>query len=157
MRSFTGFGFALVAVPVLSLFMPPTEVVVLSASLALAISLLGWGSFRHIVSLRELAPLLLSAGLGTVAGALLLTLISQTLFQVCVGISVLLACAGIVAARPAQPVRWRVLPWLSGLLSGLMNGALAIPGPPMILYAMLTEFDPQRSRTRRIALDACND
>jgi uncharacterized membrane protein YfcA len=27
-----------------------------------------------------------------------------------------------------------------------MNGALAIPGPPMIVYALLTEFDPRRSR-----------
>lgn len=151
LRSFTGFGFALVAVPVLALFMPPTEVVVLSASLAMAISLLGWGSFRRVVNLREMAPLLLSAGLGTAIGALLLTLIPQSLFQACVGISVLLACAGIVAARPPRPVPWPVLPWLSGLLSGLMNGALAIPGPPMILHAMLTEFDPQRSRALLMA------
>jgi uncharacterized membrane protein YfcA len=27
-----------------------------------------------------------------------------------------------------------------------MNGALAIPGPPMIVYAMLTEVEPRRSR-----------
>ncbi|MDC0173242.1 hypothetical protein OAK26_05785 [Gammaproteobacteria bacterium] len=34
----------------------------------------------------------------------------------------------------------------TGLLSGLMNGALAIPGPPMIIYVMLTEPVPERSR-----------
>ena len=39
LRSFTGFGFALAAVPVYSLFLPPTQAVVLSASLALAIGI----------------------------------------------------------------------------------------------------------------------
>ena len=32
-----------------------------------------------------------------------------------------------------------------------MNGALAIPGPPMILHAMQTEFDPRRSRALLMA------
>jgi uncharacterized membrane protein YfcA len=45
----------------------------------------------------------------------------------------------------------RGLSWLAGLLSGLMNGALAIPGPPIIIYAMLTELDPIRSRALLMA------
>ena len=35
---------------------------------------------------------------------------------------------------------------MAGLLSGLLNGAFAIPGPPVIVYAMATEPDPARSR-----------
>ena len=151
LRSFTGFGFALVAVPALSLFMPPTEVVVLSAAMALSISIMGMRSFRGVVSLREMLPLLLMSGLGTAAGALVLTSIPVDLFQLCVGLSVLIACLGIMASRPKQPVPWPGLPWLAGLLSGLMNGAFAIPGPPMIIYAMLTELDPARSRALLMA------
>lgn len=146
LRSFTGFGFALIAVPVFALFMPPAEVVVLSSAMAFTLSLLSVHSFSSIVSLREMKPLLVMSAAGTVLGAYTLASIPWDLFQLCVGISVLIACAGIVASRPEKPLRGRMLPWLAGLSSGLMNGALAIPGPPMIIYVMLTEFDPARSR-----------
>lgn len=62
------------------------------------------------------------------------------------GIAVLLACLGVTQSRPATPVDSPALTGCAGLLSGLMNGALAVPGPPMIVYALLTEFDPARSR-----------
>jgi uncharacterized protein len=140
-----------VAVPVLALFMLPTEVVVLSSALALTISLLSLRSFYQVISWRALLPLLLMSALGTAVGALALTLIPVALFQFCVGLSVLAACLGIVARRPEAPLRCPGLAWLAGLLSGLMNGALAIPGPPMIIYAMLTEFDPARSRALLMA------
>jgi uncharacterized membrane protein YfcA len=146
LRSFTGFGFALAAVPVFSIFLSPAEAVVLSSSLALAISLLSLRSYWGIVSLREMVPLLSMSWLGTVLGVVLLTGISVALFQLWVGVSVLLACLGITLSRPARPWKNPFLSWATGLLSGLMNGALAIPGPPMIVYAMLTEFDPRRSR-----------
>ncbi|MEH6584297.1 MAG: sulfite exporter TauE/SafE family protein [Halioglobus sp.] len=146
LRSFTGFGFALAAVPVFSMFLPPAEAVVLSSSLALAISLLSLPSYWGIVSLREMVPLVSTSLLGTMVGAALLTGISVALFQLWVGLSVLLACLGITLSRPAKPLKNPALPWATGGLSGLMNGALGIPGPPMIIFAMLTEFDPRRSR-----------
>jgi uncharacterized membrane protein YfcA len=49
-------------------------------------------------------------------------------------------------SRPDNPVDSPALTGCAGLLSGLMNGALAIPGPAMILYALLTQPDPIRSR-----------
>jgi uncharacterized membrane protein YfcA len=146
LRSFTGFGFALAAVPAFSLFLSPAEAVVLSASLALAISLLSLPSYRGVISLRDMAPLVSMSWLGTMAGAAVLTGISVALFQLFVGLSVILACLGVTVSRPARPWKNPLLPWSMGLLSGLMNGALAIPGPPMIVYAMLTEFEPRRSR-----------
>ena len=146
LRSFTGFGFALAAVPVFSMFLPPAEAVVLSSSLALAIGLLSLPSYWGVISLREMAPLLSMSWLGTMIGAAVLTGLSVALFQLWVGLSVLFACLGITLSRPTRPWNNRFLTWATGLLSGLMNGALAIPGPPMIIYAMLTEFEPRRSR-----------
>jgi uncharacterized protein len=146
LRSFTGFGFALAAVPVFSMFLPPAEAVVLTSSLALAISLLSLPSFWGVIKLREIVPLLSMSWLGTVLGALLLASLSVALFQLWVGLSVLFATLAITVSRPASPWKNPVLPWGTGLLSGLMNGALAIPGPPMIVYAMLTEFEPRRAR-----------
>jgi len=146
LRSFTGFGFALAAVPLFSMILAPTEVVVLSASLALTLSLISLPSYRGIIKPRELLPLVSMSLVGTALGVVLLGGFSVSLFRLLVGVSVIFACLGITLSRPAQPLKYPGLGWLTGLASGLMNGALAIPGPPMIVYAMMTEFEPRRSR-----------
>jgi len=146
LRGFTGFGFALVAVPVFSLIMAPTEAVVLSALLTLTISLVGIRSYWGVVPLKPMWPLVLMALVGTVAGTWVVTVISVSEFQLWAGLSVILACLGMSLFRPSERPLHPAFAWLTGLLSGLMNGALAIPGPPMIIYAMLQEPQPQRSR-----------
>ena len=151
MRSFTGFGFALCAVPVFSLFLLPTQAVVLSASLTLSISLLSLRTYWGVVPLRPMVPLVAMALLGTAAGAALLSRISVTQFQLWVGIAVILACFGLTFFRPGKRGLSPVMAGTTGLMSGLMNGAFAIPGPPMIIYAMATEPQPERSRGHRRA------
>jgi uncharacterized membrane protein YfcA len=146
MRSFTGFGFALCAVPVFSLFLLPTQSVVLSASLTLSISLLSLRTYWGVVPLRPMLPLVAMALLGTAAGAALLTTISVAQFQLWVGLAVIMACFGLTFFHPGKRGLSPVLAGITGLFSGLMNGAFAIPGPPMIIYAMATEPQPRRSR-----------
>lgn len=146
MRAFTGFGFGLTAVPVFSLIMPPTQAVVLSASLTLAVSLLTLRSYWGRYPLRNMAPMLALSALGTGLGAWTLDAISPEQFRLWIGLSVIAAC--VVLARYAPRPR-EALPGVGaavGLGSGLLNGAFAIPGPPVIIYAMATESDPARSR-----------
>ena len=146
LRSFTGFGFALAVVPVFAVFLPPAEVVGLAASLSLVLGLVSVRIWWGVFSIREILPLILLAWMGTALGTFLLTGMSGGNFQFWAGIAVLLACLGIALSRPVTPVDSPALTGCAGLLSGLMNGALAVPGPPMIVYALLTEFDPARSR-----------
>lgn len=146
MRAFTGFGFALTAVPVFSLIMAPTEAVVLSASLTLAVSLLTLNTYWGQFPLRPMLPMLGAALLGSFAGAGLLSVISPRQFQLWIGLSVVAASLALSVYRPG---RQRSKPWLggaTGALSGLLNGAFAIPGPPVIIYAVATEPEPARSR-----------
>ncbi|MGB1159362.1 MAG: sulfite exporter TauE/SafE family protein [Porticoccaceae bacterium] len=146
LRAFTGFGFALAVVPVFAMFLAPAEVVVLAASLSLVLGMVSVRTWWGLFSVREILPLITLAWVGTVVGVYLLTGMSQGSFQLWVGIAVLLACLAVTLSKPANPVDSSALRGGAGLLSGLMNGALAVPGPPMIVYALLTEFDPARSR-----------
>lgn len=146
LRAFTGFGFALAAVPVFALLMPPTETVVLSASLALAVNLLTLRSYWGVFPLRPLLPMLGLAGVGTWLGTQLLGQFSPQQFRTWIGVAVIAACALLAFYRPQHH---RHGPWLggmTGMVSGLLNGAFAIPGPPVIVYAMATEPQPARSR-----------
>ncbi len=146
MRAFTGFGFALTAVPVFSLFMPPTQAVVLSASLTLAVSLLTLRTFWGAYPLKPMVPLVVMSALGTAVGAWGLHFISPVQFSLWVGLAVIGACVGLGVYRPRERRPSGGLAGSVGLGSGLLNGAFAMPGPPVIIYAVATEPQPERSR-----------
>ncbi|TXS90167.1 sulfite exporter TauE/SafE family protein [Parahaliea aestuarii] len=148
MRAFTGFGFALAAVPVFSMIMPPTQAVVLSASLTLAVSLLTLKTYWGQYPLRPMLPMLSLSLLGTLVGASLLAGLSPAQFQLWIGLAVVSASLALTLYRPAQEgprpgARWRAA---AGAASGVLNGAFAIPGPPVVVYAVAAESDPGRAR-----------
>lgn len=146
LRSFTGFGFGLAAVPVFALFMAPTQAVVLSTSLTLVISLLTLRTFWGEFPLKPLLPMLAMCLLGTVFGAVVLSGVSPQQFRLWIGLCVIAACLVLSGYTPRHHEPGVLLGGVTGLASGVMNGAFAIPGPPVIIYAMATVPEPRRSR-----------
>ena len=147
LRAFTGFGFGLAAVPVFSLLMAPTQAVVLSTSLTFTISLLTLRTYWGQYPVRPLLPLLALALVGTVVGGLLLGGFNPRQFQFWIGLTVILVCVVLSLYRPRQHEPGALVNSATGFASGVMNGAFAIPGPPVIIYAMATQTDPARSRS----------
>jgi hypothetical protein len=145
-RSFSGFGFALMAVPVFSLFLTPGESVVLSAILTLAISALTyrawWGKFPTDAA----APMIAGSVVGTAVGVFFLSNASVDQFRLWIGLSVIVGCIALARFKPKERPASQPLSAGTGVASGLMNGAFAIPGPPVILFVMATIHDPTRSR-----------
>ena len=72
--------------------------------------------------------------------------IDQNLFRILVGTIVIFAGLFLSLYIPKSQVNSRFLEANGGLFAGLMNGAFAIPGPPIIIYAMFAEPEPNRSR-----------
>jgi len=145
-RAFTGFGFALAAVPAFSLLMAPTQAVVLSVMLTLAVSLFTLKTFWGQLPLKPMMPMISFSLVGTMLGAGLLGGISAQSFQLWIGLSVIAACLLLTFYRPTHLAGGAVLGSVAGLLSGLMNGAFAIPGPPIVVYAVATQSDPDKTR-----------
>ena len=147
LRAFTGFGFGLAAVPVFALFMPPTQAVVLSSSLTFAISLFSLRTYWGEYPVKSLLPMLAMALVGTAVGVTLLASLDARQFQLWVGIAVIATCLVLTRYRPRQRQPVVGTGGAAGLLSGLLNGAFAMPGPPVIIYALATQPDPGRSRS----------
>lgn len=146
MRAFSGFGFALMAVPVFSLFLPPADSVVLAALLTLVVSGLTYKAWWGQFDWRHYLPMLGGSILGTGVGVLFLAQASSAEFQLWIGITVVIACAVLARYKPAAERGSPGTAGVTGIASGLMNGAFAIPGPPVIVYVMMTIADPARSR-----------
>jgi uncharacterized membrane protein YfcA len=151
LRSFTGFGFALAAVPSFAFFLTPSQAVVLSASLALVLGLQTWPQHVGKFAVRPLWPLYLMAVVGTIVGASLLQRFTAGIFHLTIGITVIIASIVLTRFHPRRRQVGIPARGFAGLCSGLINGAFAIPGPPIVIYVMATETDPARSRAFMIS------
>jgi uncharacterized membrane protein YfcA len=147
LRAFTGFGFALAAVPVFSMLMPPLEAVVLSVMLTLAVSVSTLRTYWGETPIKPMLPMIVASLLGTLVGAMFLGSVSTDSFQLWVGLSVIAACAVLTFYKPAPKPGSASVGALAGLSSGLLNGVFAIPGPPMVVYAVATQPSAIQARS----------
>lgn len=146
LRGFTGFGFALAAVPLLGLFMAPAKAV----PIAVVLQLLGGltdvhraGRACHWPSLRWL---IVGAVIGSPLGALVLSVAPApiariTIATITAGAVVMLSRGFALAAVPSRPATTAV-----GLAAGLFNGLAAMPGPPAVVYYMSGPFRAAAAR-----------
>jgi len=146
LRSFTGFGFALAAVPVFALFLTPAQSVVLCVSLALALGIQTWPKYHHKTAFKPLLPMFAFMAAGTMLGALLPVKLNAGIFQLAIGVITTLACLILTRYHPRHREAHPALTWGTGLVSGLLNGIFAVAGPPVVIYAMATEPDAATSR-----------
>jgi hypothetical protein len=146
LRGFTGFGFALAAVPLASLVLPPAVVVPAMVFMQFAIGARDWVRERRLVDRFSVTRLSLGCVLGTPLGVAVLALLPGPVMRLVLGGVVLLA---VVATwhgpgRPRPRRTWLAL--LGGLASGVFNGLSAMGGPPAVLYFLAVE--PDRAITR---------
>lgn len=145
-RSTLGFGEALVAVPLLALFIPikvAAPVAVLISITVAAIALIQ--DWRH-VHLRSATWLVASTLIGTPLGLLLLTRVQGVVVKACLG----LFLAGFSAYSLLYGTRAVLeddrLAWPFGLSAGMLGGAYGMNGPPLVMYGTLRGWSPQRFR-----------
>ena len=151
LRSFTGFGFGLAAVPGLALFFEPTAAVVLVSCLSVALGVQSFSRFYKHIDLRSQWPMFVTAAIGTLLGARLLQELDSKSFMAIIGVLVIVACVSLTQFRPRRRPVKPVLAAGTGLISGVMNGAFVIPGPPIVIYVMSTVSDPKVSRALMMA------
>jgi uncharacterized membrane protein YfcA len=132
-RGFGGFGASMVWVVGLSLVLPPSSAIPTAFVLEVLASVQLLPSVWREVHWRSLRWLLVGAVMGTPVGTWLLTVIPVDPMRI------LLACAVLVAAvAMASKFRAAALPGPAattavGGVSGVLNGAFAMGGPPAIL------------------------
>jgi len=79
-------------------------------------------------------------------GVWFLASLSVNEFQLWIGMSVVIASLVLSRFTPSERPASAPVSLATGVASGLMNGAFAIPGPPVILYVVATISDPVKSR-----------
>lgn len=147
-RSIFGFGEALVAVPLLALWLPvkiaaPLAVLV-SITVALIIVLQDW----HHVEFRSAGWLIASTVAGIPIGIVLLARGNHRLVSAGLGIVILGFALHALLRRQVHELRADNFRWLlgCGFCAGVLGGAFGMNGPPLAIYGAKRRWSAQRFR-----------
>ena len=147
--AFSGFGFSLVAVPLLALVLPIRDAV--AFQMPYAMILVAWQAwqYRSYVTLRELWPITVGALMAMPLGAWMLFVASEAMLKRALAAFIVLSIVGLAlpAGRRlgklfAGKVWWGLL-W--GALSGWFQGAYSTGGPPAVIFIMASDPEPRRA------------
>lgn len=149
LRGYTGFGFAIAAVPMLSLVLPPTAAVpvVLALQAVAGLGDLADPAVRQACHWRSFTGLAVGAALATPLGAWLLGAASADTGRIGIA-AIVVAAAGVLTLRRGALARMPgVVPTLTaGFVSGLSNGFAGMPGPPVIAYYLAVPLEAAAAR-----------
>jgi uncharacterized protein len=136
LRGFTGFGFSLAAVPLLSLALPPTKVVPFVVALQVIVGVVGLRKAWRICDWRAVRGLSPGLVLGIPLGLVVLTAFSADSVRLAIGCvilgSVLILWRGF-RLPPAPP---SALTFSVGLAAGVISGLASMGGPPIVVYLL---------------------
>lgn len=136
LRGFTGFGFALAAVPLLGMLQAPAEAVPLAIALQFLGGLVDLRPAARLAHWPSLRWLMAGAVVGSPLGMLLLGAVSPALARVLIGAITLSAVLVLGLGRPAEALGSPGPTVGAGFLAGLFNGLAGMPGPPAVAYYM---------------------
>lgn len=154
LRGFSGFGFAMVAVPLATMFMEPVQIVPVVLALQLSSGVLTLRTDWHEIDRRSVGRIALVAVPFLIIGTWALTQLPGKPIRMAIG------CVTIGAAL----LLWRsggrkesgpptvLSTMLAGSVSGLLHGMVAMGGPPLTMFYLSGRFSPPVARASITAI-----
>ena len=147
-RSTFGFGEALIAVPLLALFVPIEVAAPLAVLLSITIAAIVVVQDWHRIHLRSAGWLLAPTLLGTPLGLLLLTSSHPQIVKAVLGFIIIAFAAWFLAGKDPLQLHADSHPWMlsCGFFAGVLGGAYGMNGPPLVIYGSMRRWSPQHFR-----------
>ena len=140
-QSTTGFGFSLLAVPLLSLAVPTEIAVVVAATLGTLTSSAQAIGEREHGDRPTILRMLVGAAVGAPFGLLLLSLASNR--QLEFGLAAVIIAFLVINLRGLAISRGsRVVDVVAGAISGVLNTSLSTNGPPLVMALHARHLSP---------------
>lgn len=139
-QGLTGFGSALVAIPLLALIIDIKAAVPLCILNGLIITVYLAVQLRRYLDRGKILPLVLGSIPGVFAGVTLLKGVDSSVIRTCIGLLLIIYSLYnlLIHPRPLRPARaWG---YVAGFLTGAIGAAFSAGGPPTIVYTTLTDW-----------------
>jgi uncharacterized membrane protein YfcA len=144
-QSIAGFGFALLAVPLLVLFVDLHQAVIVSTLLGTVSNFGQTWQLRHHQQRAIASRFIVASCLGAPFGFALFRFGNQSVLKVLLGIAVLFGVWMLARGRDLQNAHV-ALDWLMGWLSGVLLMATSTNGPPIVFTLQARRLEPDTQR-----------
>ena len=143
-----GFGFGMIAMGSISLWLTPKEAVPIVALLCLVVNLTLTWRLRSHLSWQRMSPLIWGSVVGVPIGVTLFTTLNPSLLGLGLGIALLVVCAQQLLTTP-KPIdnqtSSRLWGTIAGLGSGILGGAFNTGGPPALMYVGVQPWSKEQT------------
>ena len=147
----TGFGFVIVAAPILTSYLDPTLVVPVMILQTLVLGLILLSQTFRDTNLRRVWPLMLVGAAFTPVGTLLLVILDESALKVLMGVVVGVTATGMLLGLRRSLGNERVASIPVGFASGILTGSTGLSGAPVILFFSNQGIDPRQFRANIVA------
>lgn len=148
LKGMTGFGFALLALPLLTIFFPMQILVPAMTLFNLFTSIYILSKIKLKVELKYIVPMLLASFIGIPIGVNILQYLPERTMELATGISIFcLSMVFLLSGNKEAPEKRRKKPIVfAGFLSGFMASSMSIGGPPIALAMNRKGYAKERFR-----------
>lgn len=130
----TGFGFALILVPALTVVLSPREVVPIIYVLGTVSTIMVMLETRKWIELARIWPLVFAGVLSAPLGTYLLLILDAETLKILIGALSVLTALALMADLKLTIRNERAAGIGVGIASGLVGGSTGMAGPPVILF-----------------------
>jgi uncharacterized membrane protein YfcA len=146
MQTISGFGFALVIMPLLTMALGYQTAAPLVALVGLTLYVINFIRYRRAVNFGEVFRLGIASALGVPVGIWALNRAYESTIRLLLGV-VLIVYATYALVRPNVPAlsagSWV---YLVGFAAGCLGGAYNVPGPPVVVYGIARRWPRDKFR-----------
>lgn len=133
-QGIAGFGRALIAAPLIALFTPADETVVIMIMLGVVGALIMMlKTFRHL-HLKRMIPMVVFGILGSIAGVQILSVIPVKELKIVMGVFIIVSAVILATGFRIKIKNEKLSYSVAGFIGGLTNGAISFGGPPTVLF-----------------------
>ena len=154
-QTLAGFGFGLMAMPLMTMAISPQRAVVVSSLIAVGITTWQAWAMRADVDRALTRRLIVPAYCGMPLGLLALSTVGDDVLRVALGVAVLVAVLALASGIALPAGRATVAG--AGFLSGVLNTSLSTNGPPLVFALQARRLEPAQFRATMAAVFALSN
>ncbi|RLC63933.1 MAG: hypothetical protein DRI01_04330 [Chloroflexi bacterium] len=135
-RAISGFGFALIATPLLLFVLDPKSVVVINIILGILTGVLLLLHTRRHIDVKRMLLMCVGSVFGIPIGAYLLSSLDSSIIKLVIAILIVPFCIVLLLGHSHQFKRDHLGCGISGFISGLIGSSTSFSGPPVALFLL---------------------
>jgi len=145
LQTITGFGFAIITVPLLAFVLGAKETVMLVMLTGLIVKLFLLPSIKEEGSYKAVLPLSIASIIGAIPGAYVMTIISGAVLKVFMGVVLLLSSVAMWNNCFVPVKHLKITESIIGGISGFLATTTSINGPPIVLYYLNSKMEENKA------------